>query len=257
MEREAGMADPVIDIRDLKKTFGALVVTDNVSINVAAGEIHALIGPNGAGKTTLIHQIGGTLQPASGSIRIGGVDMTGATPQARARAGLARTFQLTSIIPSISVLSNVALAVQAHEAHPLALIGAADRDERLNGPARAALAEVGLAERAQIRAGTLSHGEKRALEIAMALASGPRAILFDEPMAGMSREESLRIIGLLGRLKGRYAMLLIEHDMDAVFSLADRVSVLVYGRIIATGTPDEIRSKAEVKAAYIGEDEYA
>lgn len=245
---------PVLAIRDLSKSFGALVVTDHVSLDVKHGEIHALIGPNGAGKTTLIHQIGGTLAPQSGTIHIGGVDMTSAPPQARAKAGLARTFQLTSIIPSLTVLGNVALAVQAHSRRPMSFLVSAENDERLNAPARAALEEVGLAERADIRAGTLSHGEKRALEIAMALASNPRAILFDEPMAGMSREESLRIIGLLSRLKGRYAMLLIEHDMDAVFSLADRVSVLVYGRIIATGTADEIRTNPEVKAAYIGED---
>ena len=251
------MPDPVLEVRDFNKSFGAMVVTDHVSIDVHQGEIHALIGPNGAGKTTLIHQIAGTLQPASGVIRIGGVDMTGTSPQLRARAGLARTFQLTSIIPSLSVLGNVALAVQAHAAHPLAFFSAAERDERLNGPARRALEEVGLAQFAEVRAGTLSHGEKRVLEIAMALASDPRAILFDEPMAGVSREESFRITALLARLKQRYAILLIEHDMEAVFSLADRVSVLVYGRIIASGSAAEIRANAEVKTAYIGEDEHA
>lgn len=248
------MAEPVLALQNLRKRFGALVVTDDVSINVRAGEIHALIGPNGAGKTSLMHQIAGTLAPESGRIAIAGRDMTGTTPQRRSRAGLARTFQITSIIPSLSALENVALAVQGHARKALSLFAPASGDAALEGPAREALEEVGLAERAGVRAGALSHGEKRALEIAMALACRPKAILFDEPMAGMSREESQRIIALLARLKGRYAMLLVEHDMDAVFSLADRVSVLVYGRIIATGAPDEVRVNPEVKAAYIGEE---
>jgi len=248
------MTEPLVRIRALHKRFGALVVTDAVDLDILPGELHALIGPNGAGKTTLIHQIAGTLTPDSGEIDIAGHDMTRASAEARSRAGLARTFQITSIIPSLSVRANVALAVQAHAAHPLSFFGNADRDETLNGPARAALAEVGLEARAEARAGTLSHGEKRALEIAMALALEPRAILFDEPMAGVGREESRRLVDLIGRLKGRYAMLLVEHDMEAVFSLADRVSVLVYGRIIASGAPDAVRTDPEVKAAYIGEE---
>jgi branched-chain amino acid transport system ATP-binding protein len=248
------MTEPLVRIRALHKRFGALVVTDAVDLDILPGELHALIGPNGAGKTTLIHQIAGTLTPDSGEIDIAGHDMTRASAEARSRAGLARTFQITSIIPSLSVRANVALAVQAHAAHPLSFFGNADRDETLNGPARAALAEVGLEGRAEARAGTLSHGEKRALEIAMALALEPRAILFDEPMAGVGREESRRLVDLIGRLKGRYAMLLVEHDMEAVFSLADRVSVLVYGRIIASGAPDVVRTDPEVKAAYIGEE---
>jgi len=248
------MTEPVIRLAGLNKAFGALVVTDTVSLDVRPGEIHALIGPNGAGKTTLIHQIAGTLTPDSGTITIGGQDMTAASPQARSRAGLARTFQITSIIPSLSVEANVALAVQAHCAHPLSFFRTAATDDTLNGPARAALERVGLIERRSMRAGALSHGEKRALEIAMALALEPKAILFDEPMAGVSREESGRIVDLLASLKGRYAMLLVEHDMEAVFSLADRVSVLVYGRIIASGTADEVRTNPEVKTAYIGED---
>jgi len=249
------MTEPVIRLKGLNKAFGALVVTDNVSLDVRAGEIHALIGPNGAGKTTLIHQIAGTLQPDSGEIDIAGTDMSRAPAEARSRAGLARTFQITSIIPSLSALANVALAVQAHAAHPLAMFGDVDRDDSLNAPARAALERVGLGSRAGMRAGSLSHGEKRALEIAMALALEPRAILFDEPMAGVSREESRRIVDLLASLKGRYAMLLVEHDMEAVFSLADRVSVLVYGRIIASGSADAVRRNPEVKTAYIGEED--
>ena len=248
------MSGPAIALAGLNKAFGALTVTDTVTLDVRPGEIHALIGPNGAGKTTLIHQIAGTLAPDGGTITIGGVEMTGAPAEARARAGLARTFQITSILPSLSALANVALAVQAHAARPLDLFAAAEPDAALNAPARAALERVGLGARAEIRAGALSHGEKRALEIAMALALEPRAILFDEPMAGVSREESRRLVALLASLKGRYAMLLVEHDMEAVFSLADRVSVLVYGRIIASGTVEEVRANPEVKAAYIGED---
>lgn len=245
---------PVLELDQLAKSFGALKVTDGVSLDLRPGEIHALIGPNGAGKTTLIHQIAGTLSVDSGSIRFEGQDMTRVSAMARSRAGLVRTFQITSIVPSLSALENVALAVQARSDKPLSLFGSAASDESLNAPARSALALVGLANRANVPAGALSHGEKRALEIAMALALEPKAILLDEPMAGAGREESQRIVELLASLKGRIAMLLIEHDMDAVFSLADRLSVLVYGRIIATGTPDEIRADPQVRAAYLGEE---
>ncbi len=248
------MTEPVIRLDHLRKAFGALVVTDDVSLEVRPGEIHALIGPNGAGKTTLIHQIAGTLRSDSGRVTFAGTDVTTASPQARSRAGLARTFQITSIIPSLDVLANVALAAQARAAHPLAPFGRTATDEALNGPAREALNAVGLGNRAHVPAGQLSHGEKRALEIAMALALQPKAILFDEPMAGVSREESGRIVELMRGLKGRYAMLLVEHDMDAVFSLADRVSVLVYGRVIASGTPDEVRGDPAVKTAYLGDE---
>ena len=247
------MAEAPLSIQGLSKSYGALVVTDAVTLDVRAGEVHALIGPNGAGKTTLMNQIAGVARPDAGRILIGGRDMTGAPAQSRARAGLARTFQITSIIPSLTALANVALAVQAHAARPLALFARADGDGRLDGPARAALAQVGLADRAGAQAGALSHGEKRALEIAMALASAPRVILFDEPVAGMSRDETQRIVALLAGLKGRYAMLRVEHDMDAVFSLADRISVLVYGRVVASGSPDDIRADAQVRAHYIGE----
>lgn len=243
-----------IELVGLTKSFGALKVTDGVSLDVRPGELHALIGPNGAGKTTLIHQIAGTLTSDTGAIRFGGRDVTRESPEARSRAGLARTFQITSIVPSLSVLENVALAVQARSSQPLKLFGAAASDESLNAPARAALQSVGLSQRADALSGALSHGEKRALEIAMALALEPKAILLDEPMAGAGREESLRIVDLLASLKGRIAMLLVEHDMDAVFSLADRISVLVYGRVIATGTPDEIRADERVRTAYLGEE---
>ncbi|GGH22710.1 ABC transporter ATP-binding protein [Alsobacter metallidurans] len=248
------MSEPLIRIEGLRKSFGALVVTDDVSLDVAPGELHALIGPNGAGKTTLIHQIAGTLQPNAGRILIGGVDLSGASPAARARAGLARTFQITSIIPTLDVLGNVALAAQARSPRALRLFGRAATDEALNAQARAAIAAVGLSARAGAPAGMLSHGEKRVLEIAMALAMEPKAILLDEPMAGVGREESARIVELLLGLKGRYAMLLVEHDMEAVFSLADRISVLVYGSVIATGTPDAIRVDPAVRAAYLGDE---
>jgi branched-chain amino acid transport system ATP-binding protein len=251
------MADPVLTLSHVRKSFGALTVTENVSLDVRAGEIHALIGPNGAGKTTLIHQICGTLAPGSGTIHFVGTDITALSPQARARLGLARTFQISSIIPSLTTLDNVALAAQAISPSPLRLLGAASGDEILNAAALTALASVGLEARASTPAGQLAHGEKRVLEIAMALALKPKAILFDEPMAGIGREESARIIDLLQSLKGRYAMLLVEHDMEAVFALADRISVLVYGQIIATGTPDEIRDNIAVKSAYLGDEEIA
>ncbi|MGL4974795.1 MAG: ABC transporter ATP-binding protein [Bosea sp. (in: a-proteobacteria)] len=250
------MADvpPVLELRGLRKSFGALVVTDDVSLTVLPGELHALIGPNGAGKTTLIHQISGTLASNAGNVFFQGQPVTALGMEARAKLGLARTFQITSIVPSLSTRENVALCVQVRQPRRLSLWRHAASDEALNAPAREALAAVGLAERATIQAGLLSHGEKRALEIAMALALEPKAILFDEPMAGVGREESEGVVSLLRGLKGRYGMLLVEHDMEAVFSLADRISVLVYGRIIATGTPDEIRANPDVRTAYLGEE---
>ncbi|GAU80787.1 ABC transporter ATP-binding protein [Bosea sp. BIWAKO-01] len=248
------MAEPVLALDGVRKSFGALKVTDGVSFSVAPGELHALIGPNGAGKTTLVHQISGMLRPDAGSIRFRGADITGLSPEKRARAGLARTFQITSTIASLSVLENVALSVQARATHPLALFRNAARDERLNGPAWAAIEAVGLGERAHVPAGRLSHGEKRALEIAMALTLEPAAILLDEPLAGVGHEEGARLIALLKSLKGRYAMLLVEHDMEAVFALADRVSVLVYGRVIASGEPAAVRADPAVREAYLGEE---
>ena len=248
------MTEPVLALSGLRKAFGALKVSDGVSLDVAPGELHALIGPNGAGKTTLVHQISGMLAPDAGSIRFRGADITGYSPEKRSQAGLARTFQITSTIPSLSVLENVALGVQARAPSPLALLRNAARDESLNGPALAAIASVGLTERADVLAGRLSHGEKRALEIAMALTLEPAAILLDEPLAGVGREEGERLIALLKSLKGRYAMLLVEHDMEAVFALADRVTVLVYGRVIASGDPAAVRADPAVREAYLGEE---
>lgn len=248
------MAEPVLVLDGIRKSFGALKVTDGVSLAVAPGELHALIGPNGAGKTTLVHQISGMLTPDDGTIRFRGEDVTAFNAEKRARHGLARTFQITSTIASLSALENVALGVQAKASHPLSFFRNAASDERLNRPARAALDAVGLSERAHVPAGSLSHGEKRALEIAMALALEPAAILLDEPLAGVGKEEGERLIALLKSLKGRYAMLLVEHDMEAVFALADTVSVLVYGRVIASGNPAVVRADPAVREAYLGEE---
>jgi branched-chain amino acid transport system ATP-binding protein len=248
------VADPVLRIEDLHKQFGALVVTDGVTLDVAPGELHAVIGPNGAGKTTLINQISGYLRPQSGRIWFDGRDITALPVHARARLGLARSFQITSILPGFSALENVALAVQARSGSSFRLLGRAAAEPALNRPARAALEEVGLGERIHVPAGALSHGEKRALELAIALAMAPKLILLDEPMAGTGREESDRLVALLTRLKGRFAMILVEHDMTAVFALADRISVMIYGRILASGTPAAVRSDPSVVAAYLGDE---
>ena len=249
------MAEPLLELRNLRKTYGALVVTDDVSLSVQPGELHAIIGPNGAGKTTLIHQISGTLASDSGSIRFGGEDVTHFSMPQRVRRGLARSFQITSILPGFSALANVALAVQARSGSSFRFFGNASLEKALNAPAMDCLAEVGLAARAHIPAGLLSHGEKRQLELAIGLATEPKLLLLDEPLAGTGHDESQRVVETLRRLKSRLTIVLIEHDMDAVFSLADRVSVLVYGRVIATDTPERIRANPEVRAAYLGEEE--
>lgn len=243
----------ILALRGLNKSFGALAVTRDVDLTIAEGEMHALIGPNGAGKSSLIAQIMGTLRPDAGSITLAGEPITHLPSHLRIRAGLARSFQISALIPDLSALENVALAVQARSAHPLHPFRRAARDERLNAPAQRVLARVGLADRAAIPARDLAHGEQRALEIACALVLDPRVMLLDEPLAGMGHDEAARIVTLLRQLKGRFAMLLVEHDMDAVFALADRVSVLVAGSIIATGTPEAVRADPAVRAAYLGE----
>ena len=248
------MAEALLSTDRLIKRFGGLVASDTVSIEVRAGEIHALIGPNGAGKTTLVGQLTGNLKPDSGTIRFAGRDVTHLPTHARVRLGLARSFQITSVLRDFTALDNVALAIQAHDGHSFRFLGDARREDRLRAPARRGLAAVGLAERADVPAAALSHGEQRQLEIAMALAGDPSLLLLDEPMAGMGAEESQRMIGFLRELKGKRAMLLIEHDMDAVFQLADRITVLVYGRAIASGTPAEIRANADVRHAYLGDE---
>jgi branched-chain amino acid transport system ATP-binding protein len=249
------VADALLSVRGLRKHYGGLAVTNNVSLEVQPGEIHALIGPNGAGKTTLIHQITGTVMPDAGRVIFAGRDITRLSLPQRVHAGLARSFQITSIIAGFSVLENVTLAAQGQSGSSFRFFRAAAGETALNENARAALAEVGLADRASIIAGALSHGEKRALEIAIALATRPKLLLLDEPLAGAGPEETEKLITLLRGLKSRYAVLLVEHDMQAVFALADRISVLAEGRIIASGSTADIRLSAEVRAAYLGEEE--
>ena len=246
------MAEPALRIEGLCKSFGSLVATDNLHLEISAGEIHAIIGPNGAGKTTLIAQLSGELRPDSGRVHFAGRDITGLSMPARSALGLARSFQITSIFPDFTALENVALAVQAHAGHSFRFWRRAAEDSKLTEPALALLDSIGLGPRAHEPAANLSHGEQRQLEIAMALATGPSLLLLDEPMAGMGRDESAKMVTMLRDLKGRHTIVLIEHDMDAVFALADRITVLVYGRAIATGTPNEIHSNDEVRAAYLG-----
>jgi branched-chain amino acid transport system ATP-binding protein len=236
------------------KRYGGLTATNGVSLAVAPGELHAVIGPNGAGKTTLIGVLAGELRPDAGSICFAGADITALSVPERAHRGIARSFQITSIFREFSVLDNVALAVQAHAGTSFRFWRAARSDARLRDPARAVLAEVGLADRADFPAAALSHGEKRALEIAIVLATKPRLLLLDEPMAGMGPQDARGIVRLLSGLKRRLTIVLVEHDMDAVFALADRVTVLVYGRVIATAAPAAIRADAEVRRAYLGEE---
>jgi branched-chain amino acid transport system ATP-binding protein len=250
------MAEPLLATEGLSKAFGAVVACDQVSLTLEAGEVHAVIGPNGAGKTTLLGQLAGELRPDAGRIRFAGRDITRLPAHARAARGLARSFQVTSLFPRFSALDNVALAVQAQAGHSFRFWRPVAREAALAEAARAVLARVGLAGRAAVRVAALAHGEQRQLEIAMALAARPRLLLLDEPTAGMGREDSARMIELLAGLKAEadLAILLIEHDMDAVFALADRITVLVYGRIIASGTPDRIRADPEVRRAYLGEE---
>ena len=247
------MVEAVLRLENLRKRFGGLVVTDNVTLDVLAGELHAVIGPNGAGKTTMINQISGLLACDAGRISFGGHDITHLPAHARAGLGLARSFQVSSVLPGFSALENVALAVQAHTGSSFRFLRAVAGEAALNEPALALLAQVGLSDIAGKPAASLSHGERRALELAMALATGPKLLLLDEPMAGAGRDESARLLRLLRALKGRFPMVLIEHDMDTVFALADRISVLVYGRVLASGPPAQIRADARVLAAYLGD----
>jgi len=247
------VTDAVLEINDLHKNFGGLVVTDGVTLEIEPGELHAVIGPNGAGKTTLINQISGLIFPAAGTIHFNGADITGLPANKRAELGLARSFQITSVLPGFSGLENVALAVQARMGTSYRFFARADHDQTVNDAAMAALVEVGLAGREHTLAAHLSHGEKRALELAIALAMQPKLLLLDEPMAGTGHEESARLIDVLRRLKGRFSMLLVEHDMNAVFALADRISVLTYGRILASGAPHTVRTDPKVVAAYLAE----
>jgi branched-chain amino acid transport system ATP-binding protein len=248
------MADAILAMQDLCKCFGALKVTNGICLDILPGELHAIIGPNGAGKTTLINQLAGSLPSDSGRILYAGEDITRLPVEQRVRRGIARSFQITSILSGFSVLENVALAVQAREGSSFRFFGRADREAGLNDEALAALREVGLEARAAALAGNLSHGEKRQLELALALATKPAVLLLDEPLAGTSHEESAALTALMRRLKGRHTIILIEHDMQAVFALADRISVLVYGELLVTGAPSAVRADPRVRQAYLGEE---
>jgi branched-chain amino acid transport system ATP-binding protein len=245
----------LLQVENLAKRFGGIVATDDLSINIPQGQLHAVIGPNGAGKTTLIAQLSGQLTPDSGRMWFAGSNIMALPMPARSALGLARSFQITSLFLDLSVLDNVALAVQAHAGHSFRFWRNARGQSELRDPARAALARVGLKARENLPASALSHGEHRQLELAMALASKPRMLLLDEPMAGLGPEESARMVAMLRELKKELTILLVEHDMEAVFALADRITVLVYGRVIASGKPEEIRNNAQVRDAYLGEQE--
>jgi branched-chain amino acid transport system ATP-binding protein len=249
------MSSALLQVERLAKRYGGIVATDDLSLDVAEGELHAVIGPNGAGKTTLIAQLSGQTRPDSGRIVFAGDDITALPMHRRSTLGLARSFQITSLFLDLSVLDNVALAVQAHAGHSFHFWRDARKEPELREPARAALDRLGLAGRAEWPASALSHGEHRQLELAMALAVRPRMLLLDEPMAGLGPEESAAMVALLRSLKREVTILLVEHDMEAVFALADRITVLVYGRVIASGSPAEIRANDEVRQAYLGEAE--
>jgi branched-chain amino acid transport system ATP-binding protein len=248
------MVEPILAISGLVKSFGALKATDNVSLELRAGEIHALIGPNGAGKTTLIGQIAGAVMPDAGSIVFDGEEIGRLGVAERARRGLARTFQVSSLALEFSALRNVMLAVQAKQGSSYRFFKPVMRDRSLIEPALAVLERVGLAGREHLPASELSHGERRQIEIAIALALGAKAFLLDEPMAGMGPEGTKQLTNFLNDLRAEAPILLVEHDMDAVFALADRISVLVYGQIIASGTVEEIRANPAVRQAYLGGD---
>jgi branched-chain amino acid transport system ATP-binding protein len=249
------VADALLKIEGLSKRFGGVVASDNIVLDVRRGELHAVIGPNGAGKTTLIGELTGEVTPDAGRIYFDGADISALPVYTRSALGLARSFQVTSLFLDFTALDNVALAVQAHSGHSFQFWRRARDEAALREPARTALARVGLDARANVVAANLSHGEQRQLEIAMALANKPRLLLLDEPMAGLGAEESARMVSLLRELKQEFPILLVEHDMEAVFALADRITVLVYGRVIASGAPSAIRANKEVRQAYLGEQE--
>jgi len=249
------MADALLNVTGVTKRFGGVVASDDVSLEVKAGELHAIIGPNGAGKTTLIGQLTGEIVPNAGRIEFDGRDITALPVHARSLLGLARSFQITSLFSDFTALDNVALAVQAHAGHSFRFWRDARFEPELREPARAALERVGIAHRADALVASMSHGEHRQIELAMALATRPRMLLLDEPMAGLGPDESARMVETLRGLKRELTILLIEHDMEAVFALADRITVLVYGRVIASGDPAAIRANAEVRQAYLGEQE--
>jgi branched-chain amino acid transport system ATP-binding protein len=243
----------MLRVENLIKRFGGIAATDNLSLDVAKGELHAIIGPNGAGKTTLISQLTGQLRPSAGTIRFAGQDITHLPAWRRSLLGLARSFQITSLLPDFTASDNVALAAQAHNGHSFRFWGNARKEKHLREAAQSALARVGLERRADVVVSKLSHGEQRELELAVALATRPQLLLLDEPMAGLGATESARMVKLLAELRREVTIILVEHDMDAVFALADRITVLVYGRVIASDVPAAIRVNEEVKRAYLGD----
>jgi branched-chain amino acid transport system ATP-binding protein len=251
--KAGAVAEPLLQISGLTKRFGGVLAADAISLDIRPGEVNAVIGPNGAGKTTLVSLVAGEITPQHGTVCFNGSDITRLPVYRRNRLGLARSFQITSLFSDLTAIENVALAVQAHCGHSFRFWRDARRADELRKPALAALGRVGLADRAAVRVAKLSHGEHRQLEIAMALATEPRLLLLDEPMAGMGPDESVRMVQMLRQIKGSIAILLIEHDMEAVFALADRLTVLVYGRIIASGDPETVRADAAVRQAYLGE----
>ena len=244
----------MLQLRNVCKRFGGVVAVDSVDLEVAAGEVHALIGPNGAGKTTLIGQISGSISSDSGEIRFLASDITRLPPHHRVRAGLARSYQITSIFRRFTVLDNLALAVQARSGSSFSFWKPVEKETALFAEARAIAEQVGLSQRLGFLASNLAHGEQRSLEVGLALATRPKLVLLDEPMAGMGPEESQRMIALISRMRAQVTVLLVEHDMDAVFRLADRISVMVNGRLIATGAPEKIRVNHEVRKAYLGDE---
>jgi branched-chain amino acid transport system ATP-binding protein len=247
------VGEPLLRVENLVRRFGGIVATDNLSLDIARGELHAVIGPNGAGKTTLISQLIGQLRPSAGTIRFAGQDVTHLPAWKRSHLGLARSFQITSLLPDFTAADNVALAAQARDGHSFRFFGNARKEKGLRETAQAALARVGLAGRADVVVSSLSHGEQRELELAVALASKPQLLLLDEPMAGLGATESARMVELLADLRKEVTIVLVEHDMNAVFALADRITVLVYGRVIACDVPAEIRVNEEVRRAYLGD----
>ena len=247
------MADTLLSVKNLSRRFGGIVATDDLSLDVVRGELHAIIGPNGAGKTTLISQLTGQLQPNSGSIHFAGQDVTRLPAYRRSALGLARSFQITSLLKDFTAIDNVALAAQARDGHSFRFWGNARKEAHLRNAAMTTLERVGLGERAEAIVSELSHGEQRELELAVALASKPQMLVLDEPMAGLGVTESARMVKLLQELRREVTIVLVEHDMDAVFALADRITVLVYGRVIACDVPAAIRQNSEVRRAYLGD----
>ena len=248
------MSLTILNISNLSKTFGGVVATDHLNLEIKQGELHAIIGPNGAGKTTLIAQLAGETLPDSGEIIFREENITGLPPFKRSRLGIARSFQITSLMLEMDVIDNITLATLAQDDHSYKFWKPARDDINLQKSALNALKEIGLEKRAFEKVGNLSHGEHRQLEIAMALATQPHLLLLDEPMAGMGTEEGRKILKILQKLKRRKTILLIEHDMDVVFALADRITVLVYGRVIASGSPQSIKEDEKVREAYLGSD---